>query len=150
MIDLLDFLAARLQEDEDTARAATAGPWRWEHGEGDLCNDPECPYGTLIGVWEDGETPFHIWDVHGFDAKEGSRADADHIARHDPARVLREVAAKRAIIEEHTCPCSDDCDDCGACSGSHMADPTPAPCNTLKLLALPYADHPAYNPKWRP
>lgn len=32
----------------------------------------------------------------------------------------------------------------------HHADPTPAPCSTLRLLALPYSDRPGYREEWRP
>jgi hypothetical protein len=76
-------------------------------------------------------------------------ADA-HGLRWKPERVLADVAAKRAIVEEHTCQCPDPgCGDCGACSGDHHADPTPAPCTTVRLLAQPYADHPDFDPAWR-
>ena len=51
------------------------------------------------------------------------------------SRVLRECEAKRAVVELHPC------DDCG------MGDD---PCRTLKILALPYADHPDYREAWRP
>lgn len=66
-------------------------------------------------------------------------------------RVLAEVQAKRAILDLHTCTCPNpNCTDCDACSGQHHADPTPAPCETIKHLALPYADHPDYREEWRP
>jgi hypothetical protein len=64
-----------------------------------------------------------------------------HIARHDPARVLAEVEAKRRIVEmgasyvpelEH------------GDNGEWALDAT------LRLLALPYADHPDYRQEWRP
>lgn len=32
---------------------------------------------------------------------DGSSEDADHYERHDPARVLREITAKRAILADH-------------------------------------------------
>ena len=69
----------------------------------------------------------------------------------DPERVLRQVKRDQHIIDEHTCGCPDpDCRDCGACSGPHHADPAPAPCTTLRLLAMPYADRPGYRDEWRP
>jgi hypothetical protein len=49
-----------------------------------------------------------------------------HIARHDPARVLTECEAKRAIVEL-------------------ISSPGP---QALRLLALPYADHADYQPEW--
>jgi len=68
----------------------------------------------------------------------------------EPSRAIAEVEAKRKIVALHTCPCPDDCGECGACSGAHMSDPVPAPCDTLKLLALPYAGHPDHREEWRP
>ncbi len=81
---------------------------------------------------------------------------AGHIARHDPARVLREVAAKRRIMELHQEGLSNDfpmgvepaegdilcmtCDD--------RALKQYYPCPTLRLLALPYADHADYRADW--
>lgn len=59
-----------------------------------------------------------------------------HIERFDPARVLAEVAAKRQIIEEG------DLHDTTDASVLHRS--------VLKLLALPYADHPDYRDSWRP
>jgi hypothetical protein len=72
-----------------------------------------------------------------------------HIARHDPARVLAEVDAKRRIIEQHhcsgvTCPrCS-----LGTEDGEVVFERDP--CGTLRLLALPYAGHPDYRGEWAP
>jgi hypothetical protein len=101
--ELVAFLTARYDEEEDAARIAAATP----------------------------------------DA-------AQNITRWHPAHVLADIAAKRAIVEEHTCQCPDpDCGDCGACSGYHHADPTPAPCTTLRLLVQPYAERPDFDPQWR-
>ncbi|MEU1141804.1 DUF6221 family protein [Streptomyces sp. NPDC005885] len=56
-----------------------------------------------------------------------------HAERHDPARVLREVDAKRRILatlhEE---------------GGDRMF------ADIFRLLALPYADRPGYLESWRP
>ena len=59
----------------------------------------------------------------------------------DPAFVLAECEAKRQIVKEHLeagetwCP---------SCDGQTQ------PCKTLRLLALPYADHPDYRQDWKP
>jgi hypothetical protein len=61
-----------------------------------------------------------------------------------PARVLVECDAKRRIVEEardQFAKPGDDPDD-------GMADLTYE--NVLSLLALPYADHPDYDERWRP
>ncbi len=62
---------------------------------------------------------------------------AEHIAQYDPARVLAEVAAKRAI-------CSECDDEIGSCpyKGADIA------MSTLRLLASVYRDHADYNPAW--
>ncbi len=54
-----------------------------------------------------------------------------------PGRVLADCAAKRGIVELQRADLMDDPDD-------WRAD------EILRLLALPYADHPAYQPEWRP
>jgi hypothetical protein len=69
----------------------------------------------------------------------------EHARRHDPARVLAEVEAKRRIVEafeaddnrERYGGCGDDCE-------------WKALDYALRLLALPYADHPDYRPEWKP
>lgn len=76
-----------------------------------------------------------------------------HVERHDPARVLREVDAKRRIMECHEPWVADNGDTiCGRCGREHI-DGRPGghfPCQTLRLLALPYADRPGYRDEWRP
>ncbi|MFI2663254.1 DUF6221 family protein [Micromonospora carbonacea] len=68
-----------------------------------------------------------------------------HVHRWSPARALAEVEAKRRIIDLHpaaglrSAP-----ESCGSCVSY------PGPCDTLRLLALPYADRPGYREEWRP
>lgn len=71
--------------------------------------------------------------------------DAEHIARHDPVRVLAEVEVKRRIVDEHGPNEYGLCDVCVL-----NDDARRAPCPTLRLLTLPYADHPDYRGEWRP
>lgn len=80
-------------------------------------------------------------------------AAREHIARHDPARVLRDVEAKRAILRAHW----RDNDGAGpVCYTCGDADPNTGkregewPCETLRLLALPFADHKDFDESWRP
>ncbi len=58
-----------------------------------------------------------------------------------PARVLAEVDAKVRITEECRGWLADRGDDYGARALAGM---------TLRLLALPYTDHPDYREEWRP
>lgn len=60
----------------------------------------------------------------------------------DERRVLREVAAKRLVIEMH--PAVD-----GRCEGCGIELENPTGCLTLRALALPYAEHPDFDPAWR-
>src|SRR6266550_3786728 len=81
MDDLVAFVTARLDEDEAAARESYYEGQRW-------LTEEEGVY-----RWPDDEL------VHTADRK----ADARHIARHDPARALREVEAKRAILDAYVC-----------------------------------------------
>lgn len=138
--DLIAFMQARLAEDEAVARAAAAAlaaPWRVA---GCAC----CLYGAADeGGWR--------LDPCGPDLHRG--AILEHIARWDPARVLAEVAAKRAILKLHppaTQPSGLYCATCGDWPqpGDEQGVIT-WPCGTLKLLAQPYSDHPDFDPAWR-
>ncbi|MCD7440252.1 DUF6221 family protein [Streptomyces lincolnensis] len=78
---------------------------------------------------------------------------ARHIAEWDPARVLREIDAKRQLLALHrpvqqrsTGSGGGTIEDCQVCG--HF--PAQYPCVTLRLLALPYADRPGYREEWRP
>ena len=119
MDDLVRWLVKQLDEDERNARAATLGPWV-QSGVGD--------YGWTVDFGRSGA------GVETADSDQGL-ADADFIAAHNPARVLREIAAKRRIIDE-----------C-AWGGPDHADVYEA---VLRRLALPYADRPGYVEDWRP
>lgn len=75
--------------------------------------------------------------------------------RPETRRWAAECQAKRAILEMHTgtYPDSNGVLSCEMCSQS---EPTgmysydePHPCQTLRLLAQPYADHPDYDESWR-
>lgn len=70
----------------------------------------------------------------------------DHVFRHDPARVLAEVDAKRRIVEEHSPHPEVYGDYCPSEDGRYRLDH----CPTLRLLALPYAEHDDYREEWRP
>lgn len=90
----------------------------------------------------------------GADVVDEPNTPLAHIVRHDPARVLREVEAKRALLKRHAprergdgcVVCDDGNDSCGCLSGPHWS----YPCDTVKILALPYVDHPEYREEWRP
>lgn len=80
------------------------------------------------------------------------RERGEFIARHDPARVLRDIDAKRQLLDLHGATpgyVGGDDDDAPACRV--CGDLTVSfPCRTLRLLALPYADKPGYRREWAP
>jgi hypothetical protein len=123
---LVEFYAARLDEDEAAAKAA---------GGGIHCREWDAAGpGYQEGRVEDGHG-----DVVVYDEGAPTLAQAKHIARHDPARVLREVAAKRAIL--------------GAYESQRAAqfyDPAVVDelRDVIETLASVYSDHPDYRPKW--
>jgi hypothetical protein len=131
--DLVQFLRARLDEEEAATRAAAraerADTWT---------TVPDSHGGVLDGTG----TRSLIVGYGDVMAPE----TATHIARHDPARVLAEVDAKRQIVDRMAGMLA-------AAEGDSEVDHyggLDAAEGTLELLALPYADHPDYRDEWRP
>lgn len=89
-MDLVQWLTAQLDADERIARAATPSPWVDQGG-----------YVTDVGP--DGLPRVQVTDYGTQDGEPEEdnprgRADSAHITRHDPARVLREIEAKRRTL----------------------------------------------------
>ncbi|RPE34931.1 DUF6221 family protein [Kitasatospora cineracea] len=139
--DLVAFLRARLAEDEQVARAVddNSAPWdgQWAADGRDVLRTINGHVLARATATTDGRNlPIPL--------KPGL---TEHWARHDPARVLAEVDAKRRIIAQYeraregrrTHP--DDLASAGAVLALYGA---------VKLLALPYAEHPDYREEWRP
>ncbi|MFI6296725.1 DUF6221 family protein [Nonomuraea sp. NPDC050790] len=119
MDDLIAFLRARFDEDERVARAvAWADRAAFWH---------VTPRGVVsdIGIVVERDVVIIANQRHD---------KLEHIARHDPARVQREVEAKRALL--------------GLWSRATSYDRRGM--YSLRTLALPYADHPDYRLEWRP
>jgi hypothetical protein len=135
--DMVQFLRDRLDDDEQTARQATDGPWIAEvSGETGRCVIPVDAQSTREYV---ARTQLYA-----------AVFDAEHIARHDPARILADIDAKRQIIDKCEPPLVD-------VTGPEDTDrqfiPGEGPAwgePVLRLLALTYADHPDYRDEWRP
>lgn len=135
MDDLIAFLRARLDDDEQTAKAAT---WdedmsaRWQAGSSSYDKRRSSPRWYVMDAYDDGV----IGDVdpQGNDDEGVAR----HIACHDPARVLAEVDAKRRRLELLA----------DAIRRGH--DDYDIATELLPLEALPYANHPDYKDTWRP
>lgn len=142
--DLVAFLRARLDEDERAARAATSGPWRYDADK--MWNLPGMHFGEeFIGAGPVGKAICVAGTGPADDPQ--SMADAAFIARHDPARVLREVEAKRDVIVR----CEDQAmllaDHMGGILTKHLVQEL---LTVVRVLALPYADHEDYRTEWAP
>ena len=149
MEDLVRWLGEQLDEDERIARAVRV-PHEWHQGPGD---DPEWTDEELVCMWPpEFHTPYEQ-EKHWRGLTVDGPELAAYIAAHDPARVLREIDAKRRIMECHEPWTASNGDTiCGRCGREHI-DGRPGghfPCQTLRLLALPYADRPGYRAEWRP
>ena len=120
MDDLARWLGEQFDEDERIARAADPGPWKSESlGRHDQAAIKPAAPTSLIQF-------------------DGSRAAANgvHAARHNPARVLREIEAKRRIVDRY--------------EWLREHGDTGGTAWVLPLLALPYADRPGFREEWRP
>ncbi|MDH6282858.1 DUF6221 family protein [Prescottella agglutinans] len=148
---IVDFLNDRLDEDEQVGLSACVEfegePWTADEGSVD-CIHP-CNRATVV---EGAASP----------------AVADHIARHDPARVLREVQARRRILARHRevregddywgfmwSWVSDERGESQPCCGCGASGDPDSPnvehiedCPELRDLAAIYADHPDYQQEW--
>lgn len=133
---LVTFLRARLDEDEAVALACEANM---------LGAHVEWWHEVALSEWSseyvmratDGLSPV-VAELH-------SATNAAHIARHDPARVLADVQAKRAIVD--------------LLYKATIRLPWPPAWSepyalgleeAARHLAAVYADHPDYDEKWRP
>lgn len=135
---LTDFLLARIGDDERTARDAFPAPWDYagqgwvRHGDTTIGSDlfPEV---LAAEVQRNG--------------------DGEHIARHDPARILAECAMKRRLIE-------DAADFVGEMDNEEMrtndlyafgriqARSRSWQDHILRALAQPYSNHPDFDSSW--
>jgi hypothetical protein len=141
MDDLIAFLRARLDEREAPLREVVRQLDAYAASDGDSGID---------GGWD-------FWGSFGFAAD----------AAFKPREMLADVEAKRQIIDEHAIVHRNigwlaDGDEeygeipvCGRCVPKHShysrrADVPEWWCRTLRLLALPYADHPDHREEWKP
>lgn len=158
--EIAAFLAARLDEDEEDAREAM--------------ND-------LDGNWSYTDTPggnHKVTDRLGYSVSEHYDVDSApwftgrHIARHDPARVLREVEAGRKLLREHerlierkasheahlraaphytpfTAPGYPSAYDLQR-EGHFLEQALPLARGLVAAKAAVYSDHPDYRQAWKP
>jgi hypothetical protein len=132
MDDLVEWLRAQLDDDEQVARAATGEEW------GAVAPTSQ-PYVIFdVAAFQANKTLEHVGRLAAVERAE----DRAHIARHDPARVLREIAAKRDLLRF-----AEGIRDHHETFTSGVAARLE---ETLRLFALAYADRPGYREEWRP
>ena len=109
MTDLAAWLLAQIAEDERVARIAGRYVMEWGATEFEVGGGP---YRAVCESSDYGSDPL------------------EHIARHDPARVLADCAAKRWLVDLSVHGCGDDYE------------------RVQRALAMPYADRPGYRAEW--
>jgi hypothetical protein len=117
---IVEFLEARLAEDELTASAAIEGSPEWQ---------------VLYGYRDirDGDGHYIVLA----DSRYPTVGQAAHIARHSPARALRQCAAARALIAEFLR--HDALGDLASRGATEQA---------LRQLAAIHRDHPDFDHSW--
>ncbi|MFJ8538141.1 DUF6221 family protein [Streptomyces sp. NPDC093591] len=133
MEDLAQWLRAQLDEDERIARAVEdrSAPW-----DGQWMADGDSAVRTVNG---------HVL-FYRHDSGPLKPGLTDHVAEWDPARVLRDIAAKRRIVQ-HLAEAIEASENY---KGPDYYEGVAACELTLKLLASVYADSPGYQESWRP
>lgn len=137
--DLTEFLLARIAEDEAVARVNTDQPEnpQWDTWSVERRDDRAVLLRQVApgsGFTKSDYLVVSYWDIRFL----------DQLARWDPARVLDECETKRQIVGLH--------------SKATRSIYTPTclrcrdlwPCTELRLLAVPYRDHPDYRSEWAP
>lgn len=130
---LTEFLQARIDEDEATAREG--GFWgnldlsEWEHAVVHQAGRIQTVSVHGVKGYED-----HVAITHDYEGLSDSVSEeaGPHIARYDPARALAECEAKRHVLDE-SLVWGEGCLDVMA-----------------RYLAEAYDDHPDYDQDWRP
>lgn len=120
--ELVAWLRQQLDDDERMARAAADNGAEWRYSDSGIypSNKSRHPGALVVGGYG------YLDEAYG-----------EHIARHDPARVLADVDAKRRILDQ--------------CADVWAHDRVEAFAeDVLRLLALAYADRPGYRGEWRP
>jgi hypothetical protein len=152
---LVEFLLARIAEDEAAARLAI--PPRWDDAE----PTPHWRHdGNPSGAFMAGQMVIGQASSWREVDQDGGRF-ARHIVRWDPARVLAECEAKRQIIDMHTSTESVvrmlDALDNTADPVGNKTDPVALGIAQAALVTLeavlkshaqPYAEHPDYDEAW--
>lgn len=134
MDDLISWLRDQIDDDERAARSAGGDKW------------------IASGL-------AFVDDSSGHAVVSTERMDSGvqaHIARHNPARVLAEVEAKRRILDKWQDPATVERFPDGVHDGRDWDEREAQVSRArtidrlVRLLALPYADRPGYQSEWAP
>lgn len=148
--DIVAFIEARLDEDEQVARAV---------------EDRSAPFD---GQWKNDDNralrTYNDWVLaYKPNAEPWAPGVLDHIARHDPARVLAEITAKRRVLARHHRASSPEyvyreripiymCEGCEyetAYGFTSARTPDINQCPELRDAASVWSDHPDFDEAWR-
>jgi hypothetical protein len=133
-LSIVDFLRERIQEDEDATKAVST-PYRLYIYDDGQVREPE-----IEDRADSDDYGSYRRDFDGNDVLPNRHCGYALI--FDPARVLREVAAKRALVEDH--------DDQHECATGRPYDFPYIGCNVLRYMAAVHSGHPDYRPEWQP
>lgn len=99
--ELADLVRRGLDADQETAELATAGPWLYHDTHlnqgghtATVMTDREDMNQTELVAW------LPSWSHEPWDETRNVWRTAMHVARFDPARVLRDVAARRQLLDQ--------------------------------------------------
>jgi hypothetical protein len=139
---LVEFLNACLDEEEEAVKLVRQ-PYRlYIDGEGVIAEPL-----IIESPWDDRQGEYEQWS-DGEDRLPNRHTYWTLL--YDPARVLREVAAKRALLSIHHARNSwGHCMGCGTDSSGSLFMAIDD-CPVLRQLTAVYSDHPDYREEWRP
>jgi hypothetical protein len=140
---LVEFLTARLDEDEAAAGRCSGQAWAY-HGVDSVAGGSLYDGNRMIASIDwDNEPP--TLPILRYLPEATADGNGEHIARWDPARVLAEVAAKRAVIANF---CRYDAE--ARATGHYMdVGASGYALEAVEHLATVYAAHPDYDEAWR-
>lgn len=151
MDDLARWLGEQLDEDERIARGATefASPqWHLDEDSTTVLMWPPEPRVAEMERRKGLPVTSDEWRGVMVDSS-GNAGLGQHVARHDPARVLREIESKRQMLRDADDFCAeydnDIDDDNSAAQRAYCWRDT-----IRRNLAVAYADRPGYLEEWRP
>ena len=136
--DLITWLHQQFDDDERVALETPEESRSWTHRSFVDYSAPDLPQDDHT-LWFGDRVVGEV----GFGDGEILPDEAEHIARHDPARVLAEVDAKRRLLQQFELRGNSVRATVQPSTGGVWDD-------LLRMLALPYADRPGYREDWRP